>query len=58
MNSLSLTKNEMHDLLNSAYFEALTSYNEGATEEALLKLCSAEDALISFVEYINAVSYV
>ena len=50
MNTSSLTNNEQLALLKSAYFEALASCNECYTEEALSKLCSSEDAYMSFIE--------
>jgi hypothetical protein len=46
----SLTNKEQLDLLKSAYFDALASYNECYTEEALSKLCTSEDIYMSFIE--------
>lgn len=50
MNIPSLSRREQLVLLKSAYFEALASYNECYTEEALSKVCSSEDAYMSFIE--------
>jgi hypothetical protein len=57
MNTSSLTNNEQLALLKSAYFEALAAYNECYTEEALTKLCSSEDAYMSFIECTDFRSY-
>jgi hypothetical protein len=50
MSTSSLTNNEKLALLKSAYFEALKSCNECYTEVTFSKLCSSEDAYMSFIE--------
>ena len=50
MNILFLSYKEQLVILKNAYFEALASYNECYTEEALSKVCSSEDAYMSFIE--------
>jgi hypothetical protein len=45
-----LINNEQLNFLKSAYFEALASCNECYTEETFSKLCSSEDAYMSFIE--------
>jgi hypothetical protein len=50
MNTSSLINKEQLASLKSAYFEALASYNESSTEDALSKLCASEDAYMSFIE--------
>ena len=57
MNTSSLTNNEQLTLLKSAYFEALASCNECYTEETFSKLCSSEDAYMSFIECSDARSF-
>jgi len=57
MNTSSLTYNEQLDLLKNAYFEALQSYNECYTEDAFSKLCSSEDAYMSFIECADVRSF-
>jgi hypothetical protein len=50
MNTSSSTNVEQLSSLKSAYFEALTSYNESFTDEALARLNASEDAYMSFIE--------
>jgi hypothetical protein len=50
MNTSSLTNNEQLTFLKSAYFEALATYNDCYTKEALSKLYASEDAYMSFME--------
>jgi hypothetical protein len=48
MNSYSLTNNNQLALLNRAYFEALISYNETYSQDALLRLFASKNAYMSF----------
>ena len=57
MNILFLSYKEQLILLKSAYFDALASYNECYTEEALSIVCSSEDAYMSFIECTVASSF-
>ncbi len=57
MNILFLSYKEQLILLKSAYFDALASYNECYTEEALSMVCSSEDAYMSFIECTVASSF-
>ncbi|ADI30208.1 hypothetical protein [Methylotenera versatilis] len=50
MSISSLSDNQQLTLLKNAYFEALASYNDSYTEEALSKLSSSEDAYMSYIE--------
>ena len=50
MNTSSLTNGDQLALLKSNYFEALATYNQTFTDEALSKLFSTEDAYMSFIE--------
>ncbi|MDP3088266.1 MAG: hypothetical protein Q8M99_08815 [Methylotenera sp.] len=50
MNTSSSTNVEQLASLKSAYFEALASYNESFTDEALARLNASEHAYMSFIE--------
>jgi phage terminase large subunit len=58
MNTSSLTNNEQLAFLKSAYFEALKSFNETNTEEALYRLRTTEDAYMSFIESNDVPSFI
>jgi len=50
MNRSSLTDRQQLAFLKIAYFEALASYENSYTEEALVKLKASEEAIHDFIK--------